>query len=60
MPNNSFYTIENPTGVFMMMNEDDEVLTLCTDCMVASETKHGHVTNKTDCKHAEELKVKLK
>jgi len=60
MPNNTFYTIHQPNGIFMMVNEDDKEIMLCNDCLKPSDTKHGHVTNTEDCEHAEEFKVKLK
>ena len=52
MPNKDFYTIEQPTGIFMMINENDDPIMLCNDCLVHSKTKHGHITNKADCEHA--------
>ena len=60
MPNKDFYTIQKPTGIFMMVNEDDETVMICTDCLVASEIKQGHVTNEADCEHAEDYKEIIK
>ena len=59
MPNKDFYTIVNPTGIFMMINEDDDPVMLCNDCMKASKTKQGHVTNEIDCEHAENTRRQL-
>ncbi len=53
---NRFYTIHKPTGIFMMVNEDDKTIMLCNDCLKPSETKHGHVSNENDCEHAKEVR----
>ena len=55
MPNKDFYTIINPTGIMIMVNERDKEIQLCNDCIKPSNTRSGYVTNKEDCEHAIEL-----
>ena len=55
MTKNRFITIDQPKRGFMVMNEDDKVLTICSDCIDASDIP-GKVKNKEDCKHKDEFK----
>ncbi len=47
---NKFITIENPTGIFVMLNPKQEEVYLCNDCIKISD-KHGYVDNTEDCEH---------
>ncbi len=56
MSKNRFITIDQPKRGFMVMNEDDKILTICSDCIDASDIP-GKVKNKEDCKHKDEFKI---
>lgn len=49
MSKNRFITIENPTGIFVMINAKKEAVYLCNGCLKPSD--NGYVENKNDCEH---------
>ena len=50
MTKNKWITIEEPTGIFIMININQEIVYLCNDCLIPV-VGSGYVKNKIDCEH---------
>ena len=58
MSKNKWITIEEPTGIFVMINTKKEEVHICSDCLIPDPVNNGYVANDKDCEHGAKERLK--